>query len=179
MEKGADYYDMAHKWRIGRPGTLESWRRRIRTAARYATGSVLDLGCGLGQMSNFTDQEYLGVDFSPIAIRYARHHNRNPSAHFVVADIKEWTPNGERFDTVMLLEVLEHLNDPCAVVRIAESAARKRIVASVPVMIVDPAHVKYNWTRADIEDLLGELSSCKVIGGRWLAVKDKEGKERC
>lgn len=174
--KPAEYYDSVYERQIvGEIGTRIE--KRLPAALEHVIGSVLDLGCGLGQVADRVGgAEYLGVDFSPVAIEYARAHVKNPTAAFVLADLREWSAcAGSVYDTVLLLEVLEHVDDPQGLADIAVQLARKRVIVTVPTSFQDAAHVKLEWTRGDLADLFGELALCRVFGGYWwLAVKAED-----
>lgn len=49
-------------------------------------GTVLDLGCGYGRLSELFPSNYTGVDFSPDFIRRAQ--EKYPKVSFIVADLK-------------------------------------------------------------------------------------------
>lgn len=77
-------------------------------------GSVLDLGCGHGQLyeqlggSNF-EGNYLGIDWSPSALSRIQ---TDPAKHnFVCADVRQ-LPVRAFFDFIVLTEVLYYLDDP-------------------------------------------------------------------
>lgn len=99
--------------------------------AAYAGHSVLDLGCGLGGYTKALGErgfEVRGVDV-------AREYVERARSLGVAADHYD----GERlpyadgsFDTVALLEVLEHLDDPAALLREARRVARRGVLVSVP-----------------------------------------------
>jgi len=156
------------------------WRReRYAAVAPHIVGSVLDLGCGLGLIADLIDgRDYVGVDFSDYAVRYCKRTVTNPNARFEQADLRTWHPS-RQFDTVLLLEVLEHVDKPTEVAELALRHAKIRVIVSVPREMPGDAHVWPEWTRADLEQMLGELASCELFGGDegdrwWLAVKDIE-----
>lgn len=166
---GADYYDKVYQGQIADP-SLRREAVRMPAVIPHIQGSVLDLGCGLGEMANLLgDREYLGVDFSPVAIQYARENTRNPNARFRLMDFRD-DPALNQFDTVLLLEVLEHAQDPTAVIGFARRHAQKRIIATVPIDMPDPSHIKPQWNEADLRELLGELAVCEIIGEHWWLV---------
>lgn len=166
-----DYYDKVYQSQIA-DSTLRREAIRMPNVVPHVQGSVLDLGCGLGEMANLLgDREYLGIDFSPVAIQYARESTRNPNARFQLVDFRDGLLC-RQFDTVLLLEVLEHVDDPAAIVELAQRYARKRVIATVPIDIPDSAHIKPQWNKADLVALLGELAVCKEFCKYWwLAVK--------
>jgi SAM-dependent methyltransferase len=94
---------------------------------------VLDIGCGTGQLAAFLFDQgietYVGMDFSPKAVEYAR--TAVPRGRFVVDDAR--TSNvytDEEHDVLLCTEVLEHITDDLLVV--ARFRPRKRCIFSVP-----------------------------------------------
>ena len=81
------------------------------------TDSVIDIGCGLGDMLEFLRNEknftgrYLGLDFVPDFINYANAKFQNDTkAEFSIFDINNDTlPNN--FDTIMMSGVFNNLMD--------------------------------------------------------------------
>lgn len=75
---------------------------------------VLDFGCGNGEeMARFIigeNVEYTGIDIHEPSLDHARTELGNEKAIF----LKE-VPAGETFDVIIMSEVLEHLDDPVAV----------------------------------------------------------------
>lgn len=95
----------------GSEGLLSSFlrRQRIRAAAPYLRGRVLDFGCGSGSLASFIDPDrYSGVDIDAEVIELAR--RRNPKHAFEIAQL----PHGRQFDTIVSLAVIEHVPDPAA-----------------------------------------------------------------
>lgn len=83
--------------------------------------SVLDIGCGNGLLHHWLSQDgvagrYLGVDMSSAAIDQARERvgpGVNGQARFLVGDAEYFTPEaGERFDVIVLNEMLYYLDYP-------------------------------------------------------------------
>lgn len=171
---GADYYDQEWKHDFRRRETSRklAWERRealAKAVAAHTVGSVLDLGCGYGVLSRFVHRPYLGVDFSPFVIGKARQLNGGNRAEFLAGDILD-LPELDLFDTVAMLEVLEHLDDPAQMVDLARPLARKRIVVSVPKRSYsgsDPkCHVWPTWSEEDVKRVLGAGAVCYPFR-RW------------
>ena len=178
IARPASYYDVLYQRAVEEQGEGLVWiQERDAAVVPYIIGSVLDLGCGLGTIADQIDSaEYLGVDFSEFAINHCCRHVRNPNSRFEAADLRTWKPP-EKFDTVLLLEILEHVKDPGALAQLALRCAKKRIIATVPRDMPGRAHVWPTWTQTDLENILDKLSTCRLFGGeednRWrLAIKE-------
>jgi 2-polyprenyl-3-methyl-5-hydroxy-6-metoxy-1,4-benzoquinol methylase len=87
-----------------------STAERHRVIASLCRGSVIELGCGAGALAGAIvarDLQVLGVDMNQPKIDQAR--QRYPEAGFIQSDILDLDLGGQRFDTVVLAEVLEHV----------------------------------------------------------------------
>jgi 2-polyprenyl-3-methyl-5-hydroxy-6-metoxy-1,4-benzoquinol methylase len=99
-------------------GLLREHIARYRFAAERARGHVLDAGCGSGYGSLLlaaSDQvaEVLGVDRSASAIEHARRYYRASRVRFEKIDLLAGALSSRGpFDTIVCLEVLEHLPEP-------------------------------------------------------------------
>jgi len=107
------------------PGLL-GWLTSRRKAAvvRYiqvglggiSDGTVLDIGCGYGEMlSEFPAARLVGVDINHPALSEAR--RRNPAGCFTMANVERLPIADSRFDAVVCSEVLEHMDDPSPLAR--------------------------------------------------------------
>ncbi len=171
-EAEADYYDLVFRQIVQDEGRMAPIRAVAKAVAPRCDGSVLDLGCGLGLLSDEVGGKYTGVDFCAFALEWAAEHTKNPLAAFHRADLKNghwWAGHG----TVVLAEVLEHVQDPAVLLSKARVQAERRLVVTVPVDMPDPAHVRPAWTEDDLRALMPNCRVEKITGGsRWLAVED-------
>ncbi len=107
---------------------IERYRREVNPNPR-----VLDFGCGnaaaLGQYVIGEGIDYLGVDLHLPSLDYAREHFGGPRARF-----QPELPSGEQFDIILYSEVLEHLDDPGAMLRAHRPALRSGgiVLGSIP-----------------------------------------------
>ena len=76
--------------------------------------SILELGTGSGRLLEWLDlvgfETYLGVDFSPEAVRRARALNIQ-GAQVEVEDFEKWQPP-RRFDVILFIEALYYTRYP-------------------------------------------------------------------
>ena len=143
----------------------------IRLLAIVRPEAVLDLGCGEGfVLEALSDAgvgaDLMGIDRSETAVADARERVGN-RAEIICDDVRGLRDLPRRFDVVMMLEVLEHLDDPDAALRLLDSLHPGHILLSVPrepffrgMNLLrlknvrrwgsDPEHVQH-WTRSGFE----------------------------
>jgi 2-polyprenyl-3-methyl-5-hydroxy-6-metoxy-1,4-benzoquinol methylase len=98
----------------GTEGILSSFLRiqRLKHARPFISGRVLDIGCGTGSLCNeVSPAQYVGVDIDEMSIKKAR--IIHPKHHFQ----SFLPPENEKFDTIVLLAVIEHVKDPEEIMR--------------------------------------------------------------
>ncbi|MBA2794680.1 MAG: methyltransferase domain-containing protein [Thermoleophilaceae bacterium] len=130
--------------KAGSPGVQRRARERIHWMCSHAQGnSVLDLGCSQGIASLLLGREgkrVVGVDREADPVAFARAELEKEEAavrervRFVHADAAELDPKEQRFDTVMLGEVLEHQIDWSGLLDISKELlnARGRLIITTP-----------------------------------------------
>jgi SAM-dependent methyltransferase len=74
---------------------------------RYLSGSVLDIGCGIGDLLAFRP-DTVGTDINPCAVNWCRGNGH--SAEIMLPDMLPFGPSA--FDGVVIDNVLEHIFDP-------------------------------------------------------------------
>lgn len=145
-------------------------------------GTVLDIGCGGGATGKAIKEKFpgtrvVGIEMNP----HAAEHARQWLDRVVSARVEDVEPArdfpGERIDTVLLLDVLEHMYDPwSALARIRGwLSPGTRVVASVPNVrnlatmsqiaggrfdydasgVLDITHLRF-FTRATLHDLFAQ-----------------------
>jgi len=96
------------------PGARHRRRHILSILQRLSFDSLLDLGCGDGELllllrSHYpTGVAFSGADLSPATV--ARNRERHPFARFSVLDLQQSALN-ESFGVVICSEVIEHLDD--------------------------------------------------------------------
>jgi SAM-dependent methyltransferase len=125
MELKADYYDKVHQ-----EADASRYKKLYELIGNEATGKVLDIGCGVAYLQRFI-KDYHGFDFSQQAIEMAD-------------NVNVWLGNAydksnyDDYDTYILAEVLEHLDD----FRVLENIPRgKKVLLSVP-SFYDEGHLR-------------------------------------
>lgn len=98
--------------------------------------NLLDFGCGEGFVVDALHARgvglagYEGVDIRVQAVAAAQ--SRWPGKPFICSDIFDRAYDDRRFDTVMAIEVLEHLIDPALVLERLLALTRYSLILSVP-----------------------------------------------
>lgn len=111
--------ELAEKSRVDhlRFAQLIRWIK-IRESELGRPASLLDVGCGLGDVTRFMLAQYpdmyiTGIDVSPEAIRHCQREFSNaPHASFKVGHAEKIDEPDESFDCVWIGETLEHCDDP-------------------------------------------------------------------
>lgn len=127
---------------------------KVRSCLENSHGeSLLDIACGDGSLTERFAKEFssvVGVDASSVHLAEAR--KRVPNAIFFESLIEEFEIN-QTFDSVFMLDLLEHVQDPVAVLRKASSFLRSdgRMVIHVP---------NSDAVNRKIAVIMGTLASC-------------------
>jgi SAM-dependent methyltransferase len=111
-------YRLEGKLAIQYGGGLHTKHRHIRYhdffVARIRQGErVLDVGCGNGaltyDMADKAGAHVVGIDIDAACIQAARAYHAHPNITYYEGDALGDLPEGERFDVIVLSNVLEHL----------------------------------------------------------------------
>jgi len=137
---------------------------RFAKIASLCRGTVGDFGCGTGTLADFYDGEYFGYDISSVAIEFAK-NTRRESAKFEVGDLM--SPKLQTFgdfDTIVLAEFLEHLEDDAPIFRRISKVLKPdgRIIISVPNgdRVPDESHVR-SFTVPELRKRFSKLGKVK------------------
>lgn len=144
-----------------RPLVFNAYQRlvdggKLRQIRRFLGGlpfeSVLDIGCGTGNWSGLTRDEYLGVDTSPSFVAAARaRHREDEQKRFLLADASELELT-HSFDLCIMISVLHHLSDAKALAVLDRVGARCRnlfVLDLYPVRWNPLSQVLYALDRGD------------------------------
>ncbi|MGO4733229.1 methyltransferase domain-containing protein [Paenibacillus sp. 2KB_22] len=162
----------------------EKVRKRINWICQHAKGDhILDIGCSQGITSILLGREgkkVLGVDYLQESIDFANEQLLNEPedvrdlVQFERANFITWHPKKDKYDVILLTEVLEHINQPDAFFLKAYNLLEFKgiIIVTVPFGINDFFDHKKTFY---LYDLLGMVSSYINVSkiefmGKWIGV---------
>lgn len=124
-------------------GVLSPFLRsqRMRAAAPFIHGRVLDYGCGIGLVGELPSvTTYAGVDIDQEILTVAA--ERLPTGRFLLPHEIPDKLDGEQFDTIVGLALIEHLPYPLDFLKQAKAllAPGGRVVLTTPNPALDWAH---------------------------------------
>jgi len=142
----------------------------------FKPGDVcIDLGCGNGKVTNLIKEMFgvdiIGVDYSAFRVAHAK--TRYKDISFIQADIIEFLARSvqshcDMYDFMFLFEVLEHTENPKAVLDAAVKwlSGTGSIIGSIPINMPYKTHVQVWKTAEDflaIDSRLKELFKTKNV----------------
>lgn len=122
----AFYNDLKEKWQtaLDHPVALLRAENRLRnqwiSQFFQAPSTILDLGCGAGFLSNELSErghQVVGVDLSESSLEMARIFDTTERVWYLSADATATPFPSESFDAVCAMDLLEHVENPQAVIR--------------------------------------------------------------
>ena len=152
---------------------------RLRVLSRLCCGEVVELGCGKGHLAKAIwnrGHQVMGIDRNARSIQLAK--KLYPQIPFVRADIRKLEFPDASFDTTVLSEVLEHVNQAAStqILDKAWSLIRPggRLVVSVPNenLIRHPNHVRQFNIRS-LKAVLKQYGRPKLVADqpyKWLVM---------
>jgi ubiquinone/menaquinone biosynthesis C-methylase UbiE len=147
---------------------------------------VLDIGCASGVYVDYLSKKGLnvtGIDFVSKFLDYAK---KNRIGHFLKADATSLPFEDNTFDTVILFDILEHVDDKKAILE-AKRVTQKRIIATVPQKTnelieqcglvyrhhIDASHLR-NYDKKSLEKLFKNIN-LKIIEIKGVTNVDTRG----
>jgi len=164
MVASAEYYDnifsASKKYQIhGSECTyVPAWDGIQSILKKRKATRILDLGCGPGQFAEYIaetgfDFEYVGIDFSSVAISQARRKCPQYSFYEGVLPMEDYSPFGDP-DVLICTEVLEHIEGDLAL--LSSFPSGKFLILSVP-NFDSFAHVRYFLNQREVIERYGHI----------------------
>jgi len=110
---------------------------KILEVEKFCVGdTMLDVGCGVGEMVKALAPRFkrvVGIDGSPSKIRIAKQKNGRDNVEYILSFFEDYKPT-EKFDFITCTNVLEHVEDGVAFLKLLKSWTSKegKIVVTVP-----------------------------------------------
>ena len=125
------------------------WTQVIVFLKKIPDPQILEIGCGTGQFAEYLKDEgfvdYRGFDFSPLAISLAR---ERVQMEFFLGNAHDKSTYNTTFNTVISLEVLEHIKNDLGV--LMGLPLNTHIIFSVPNFDA-PSHVRWFTSERQIK----------------------------
>jgi SAM-dependent methyltransferase len=132
-----NYYNREHEiYRfVPEHDPAETWRVEFVKALLPSAplARVLDAGCGDGYQCQYLASRYprvVGCDIALPRLQFAR--QRSPAIPFFAAELMHPPLRPQAFDLVTLVEVLEHMPEPLAVLKHLAGLSRRYVLVTVP-----------------------------------------------
>jgi SAM-dependent methyltransferase len=141
---------------------------RYAMARQFLFGRVLDASCGVGYGTYLCQKNpdvaaIVGLDCDPGAVEWAKANFATAKASFVQADIERFEAG--RFDCLLSLETIEHLDDPRALAALAERCGVAEVVVSFPLKKTTHYNRFHRWdlTSQDIEHIFDRFTRATLV----------------
>jgi 2-polyprenyl-3-methyl-5-hydroxy-6-metoxy-1,4-benzoquinol methylase len=149
------------------PERVEFYEEVAEICASRRPLSVIDVGCGAGNLLHAVVEKtsahrVVGIDYAQAGIERAR--QLVPSGEFHARSLYE-LDLAETFDVVLCTEVLEHLSDPDAAMRVLAGlcAHNGTMVITVPDGAADSWEGHRNfWTESELVEFLRDYGAVQV-----------------
>jgi len=128
----------------------------ITVKRKFKNPKILDLGCGDGRLTAFLGEfaDTDGVELSKEAIRIAK--EKHPHVNFFQGNALEFNFKTNHYDLVVSQEVIEHIEDQEAYIKICSQVLKKDgyLIITTPNKKVFDHLDGGNWSRQPIEKIL-------------------------
>ncbi len=146
---------------------LRKWVRRayLRSAARQVKGRTLDFGCGVGELLEKLPAGSKGLEYNLATVAHCKQRGLQVEAYDGFVD--DWGMSavaGDRFESMVISHVLEHLDSPARVLNKLLAASQRLGVRRVLVIVPGQAGFKIDATHLTFVDR-AMLCDAGVVAG--------------
>ncbi|MGO1071152.1 class I SAM-dependent methyltransferase [Lysobacter sp. CA199] len=140
-------------------------RAYLRSAAAQLHGPTLDFGCGVGELLERLPAGSKGLEYNLATVAHCRARGLDVEAYDGYADDWKLTAlHGARFESMVISHVLEHLDEPAAILRRLLTAARGLGIGRVLAIVPGQAGYRIDATHRTFVDR-AMLSTDEVVAG--------------
>ena len=177
--KGEHYDWVTHPRRLEKIFHRRREHEMMKLIRGFGSGKVmLDAGCGTGLITRHLDGDVIALDINAWNLERAREHA--PQASCIIGDMENLPIAGDKIDTVICTETLEHLPQPeratAEFARVLKPGGR--LIGSVPhrhivwhlrkftlttCPVTEPFH--HNYTIPQVKSMLSNLKIGSVFKG--------------
>ena len=133
-----------HWWFVARRDVIKSFIKM--QMPQSSTNKVLEIGCGVGGNVGLLSQsgQYRGIDMHKPAIDYCS--EKYPQFEFQCTRVEDIPQefNSNKFDSIYILDVLEHIDDQVAILK----SAQNYLTQSGKILVTVPAF-EFLWSPHD------------------------------
>jgi SAM-dependent methyltransferase len=153
---------------------LRKWVRRayLRSAARQLRGPTLDFGCGAGELLEKLPTGSKGLEYNLATVAHCKSIGLAVEAYDGFVD--DWSLSvleGDRFESMVVSHVLEHLHSPAKVLNKLLMASERLGVRRVLVIVPGQAGFKIDVTHLTFVDR-AMLCDDAVVAGTGFVVDE-------
>lgn len=138
---------------------------RYKEALKYVTdrNEILDLGCGVGYGCYILSEKakrVVGIDDSQETINYAKKHWSRKNVEYQCKDVFEVKG---KYDTVVALEIIEHIRDTKELFKKLSEVAKDMLILSVPhtSRVIKKTASNFHWKHFTEEEII----NCLIYAG--------------
>jgi SAM-dependent methyltransferase len=125
-------------------------------------GKAIDIGCGSGLTSKrLADggRDVIAIDFSPVAIKHAKQYNNSERIQYLCCDIFDFKTT-EKFDTICLIDILEHLPDTNKLTELIQKISHADSVIYLNI----PYGETIKYLKDNFPEVLQPVDEAKTVG---------------
>ena len=151
--------------------SLRRWLRQfyLQSARGKLGGATMDFGCGVGELLATLPPGSMGLEYNQATVEYCRARGLDVSWYDGTAD--DWSLSaispGRSFETMIISHVLEHLDDPLAVLRCLLNSAYGYGVRKVLVIVPGKAGFQVDHTHRTFVDRTMLSAATETAGSRF------------